>query len=149
MKKFIFLWSLCFLALGMQFLVAQEDNSEVKKAVQLLKNNQIEEATKIFLRHQENSQALYYLGIIYSEKLILADLKKSFEFYKKSKEKNHVLAQTQYALYFLTDEFVKKDLDQAVRLFTNKTLSLTKISGFNPRLKQFYILLFYATKKIP
>ena len=116
MKKFIFLWGLCFLALGMQFLVAQEDNSEVKKAVQLLKNNQIEEATKIFLRHQENSQALYYLGIIYSEKLILADLKKSFEFYKKSKEKNHVLAQTQYALYFLTDESVKKDLDQAVRL---------------------------------
>ena len=116
MKKFIFLWGLCFLALGMQFLVAQEDNSEVKKAVQLLKNNQIEEATKIFLRHQENSQALYYLGRIYSEKLILADRKKSFEFYKKSKEKNHVLAQTQYALYFLTDEFVKKDLDQAVRL---------------------------------
>lgn len=116
MKKFIFLWGLCFLALGMQFLVAQEDNSEVKKAVQLLKNNQIEEATKIFLRHQENSQALYYLGRIYSEKLILAERKKSFEFYKKSKEKNHVLAQTQYALYFLTDEFVKKDLDQAVRL---------------------------------
>ena len=108
----------CFLVSGISFLVAQEDNTELKKAVQLFEDNEILEATRIFLNYQENPQALYYLGRIYSENLgkLPSRREEGFEFYRQSAARGYTSAKTKLALYFLAGEFVKQNFKKAVFL---------------------------------
>ena len=71
MKKYIFIkfW-LILVFLGSLLLVNAQENS-LKEAIKLFEQNKIKDAANIFLQaaKNENAEAFYYLGRIYSEGL--------------------------------------------------------------------------------
>ena len=108
-----------FVFLGSLLLVNAQENS-LKEAIKLFEQNKIKDAANIFLQaaKNENAEAFYYLGRIYSEGLggINPQRRVGFEYYKRAFEKNYTPAQTQYAIYFLNGEFVLQDFNKAIKL---------------------------------
>ena len=121
MKKKYSLIGLLVFFLWMSVSFAQE--TSVKEAKKLFEKNKIKEATSLFLEiaKTENAEAFYYLGRIFSEGLggIQPQRRIGFEYYKRAAEKNHIQAQTKYAIYYLAGEFVLKDYKKAIKLFEN------------------------------
>ena len=100
--------------------VSFAQDASLKEAKKLFEKNKIKEATNLFLEiaKTENAEAFYYLGRIFSEGLggIQPQRRIGFEYYKRAAEKNHIQAQTQYAIYHLAGEFVLKDYEKATQL---------------------------------
>lgn len=111
--------------INIQKINAQEkkpsQEESLKEAIKLFGQNKIKESANIFLqiaKENEDPEAFYYLGRIYSEGLggIKPQRKIGFEYYKRAFEKKYVPAQTQYAIYYLTGEFVLQDFNKAIQL---------------------------------
>ena len=93
----------------------------LEKAINLFENEQFQEAADMFFELddiREDPEVFYYLGRIFSEGLGDIPVRRdvAFDYYKRATEKNHIKAQTEYAIYYLTGEFVLRDYKKAIEL---------------------------------
>ena len=121
MKKKYSLVGLMLLLLWVPLSVLAQD-ATLKDAKKLFEDNKIQESAQIFLKlanEDKDPEASYYLGRIFNEGLggIQPQRRLGFEYYKKAAEKNHIEAQTEYGIYYLSGEFVLRDYKKAIQFF--------------------------------
>ena len=127
MKKKYSLFGLMLFLLCMPLSVLAQD-ATLKDAKKLFEDNKIQESAQIFLKlanEDKDPAASYYLGRIFNEGLggIQPQRRLGFEYYKKAAEKNHIEAQTEYGIYYLSGEFVLRDYKKAIQFFEKSAAS--------------------------
>ena len=129
----------------------------LEKAINLFENEQFQEAADMFFELddiREDPEVFYYLGRIFSEGLGDIPVRRdvAFDYYKRATEKNHIKAQTEYAIYYLTGEFVLRDYKKAIELLeksANKNLLAYFLPyGFFNNKKLQGLLLYHQVLKM-
>lgn len=110
MKKLILL---LLFSISLSFGISLEDG------IKAYENKEYDKAFDIFMTNQENSEAEFYLGLMYNRgESVKRDYEKAVELYTLASNKGHAEAQNNLGFLYANGYGVKADYTKAFELYT-------------------------------